>query len=162
MTAIERFTDGGGQFVRVAFDPHEAAILAEVAGQFIALVTDSPDDPAATQLFPAGYDDPAAQAEFSRYTRADLSERKVSAARAVRDALTGPSADAIVLELTPEAAWEWLTFLTDIRLVLAERLRASEGADEHDLQQGLYDWTAYLQGALVDELTDIRGGSSSL
>ncbi|MFM6973846.1 MAG: DUF2017 family protein, partial [Agromyces sp.] len=120
-----------------------------------------PDDSAATQLFPAGYSDPAAQAEYSRYTRADLAERKMRSAQTVRDALLGPAADAVVVELTADTAWEWLTFLTDIRLVLAERLRNEPGAEERDLQQGLYDWTAYLQGAMVDELSQMSSTTES-
>lgn len=162
MSGIERITDGDGTRVRILFDAHEAAILSEVADQFVHLITDAPDDPAATQLFPNAYDDPSAQAEFSRYTRSDLSERKVSAARTVRDALRGPSADAIVVEVDQESAWQWLSFLTDIRLVLAERLRTSAGTEEHDMQQGLYDWTAYLQGAIVEELDAMMGDADSL
>lgn len=162
MTGIDRIRDGDIERVRLSFDTNEAEILAEVADQFVALVTDTPDDPAASQLFPNGYGDPAAQAEFSRYTRADLSERKVAAARSVRDALRGPVADAVVVELDAESAWEWLTFLTDIRVVLAERLQSSDGEAEHGLQQGLYDWTAYLQGALVDELSEIADVRPSL
>ena len=162
MTGVDRVHDGDSSRVRVSFDRQEAEILSEVADQFITLVTDTPDDPAASKLFPDGYADPASQAEFSRYTRADLSERKVAAARTVRDALRGPSADAVVVELTPESAWDWLTFFTDIRLVLAERLRVSAGEDEHELQQGLYDWTAYVQGAIVDELSQIAEPGSSL
>lgn len=138
----------------MVFDANEAAVLAEVADQLVRLITDSPDDPAASVLFPIGYADPAAQAEFSRFTRSDLSERKVAAATGVRDAMRAPaSADGVVVELEPSDAWGWLTFFTDLRLVLAERIRQSAGSEEHEIQQGLSDWAAYLQGAMVDELS---------
>lgn len=164
MSSIDTVWIGDQPLVQLVLDASEAAILAEIADQFVQLLTDSPTDPAATGLFPAGYADPAAQAEFARFTHVELSERKVAAAQTVRDALRIPAAapDAVVVELEPNAAWNWLTFFTDIRLVLAERLRASEGAEEHDLQQGVYDWTAYLQGALVDELSALLEAPGSL
>ncbi|MGV1034157.1 MAG: DUF2017 family protein [Microbacteriaceae bacterium] len=162
MTGIDSEWIGDQPLLRLAFDSNEATILGEIADQFIRLVTDAPDDPAATGLFPNGYADPAAQAEFSRFTRTDLSERKIAAATAVRDALRGPEADGVVVSLEPTAAWEWLTFLTDIRLVLAVRLHEAEGEPEHELQRGVYDWAAYVQGAMIDELSAISGAESSL
>ena len=138
----------------MALEQQEAEILIELARQFLQLITDAPDDVAATQLFPAGYEDPAAQAEFSRFTRADLAERKTRAANAVVSALTGPTADGVVVELDGDSAWDWLTFFTDVRMVLAERMRGPADDSERALQQGLYDWTAYLQGTIVDALME--------
>lgn len=157
MTAIDLVRDGGAAgAVRVAFDSQEAAILSDVADQFVRLVRDTPDDRAAAQLFPAGYEDPASQAEFSRYTHGDLSERKIAAAELVRDLLVGPESDGVIVELDADDAWSWLTFFTDIRLVLAERLKHSDvESEEHAMQQGLYDWTAYLQGSIVDALSEL-------
>lgn len=156
MSGIDTVWIGDQPLIRLSFDASEAAILAEIADQFVSLVTDTPDDPAAAGLFPKGYDDPAAQAEFSRFTHEDLSARKVTAATLVRDTLrTEAEPDVVLVELEPDAAWDWLTFFTDIRLVLAERMSGAPDAEEHGLQQGLYDWTAYIQGAMVDELAGL-------
>ena len=157
MVAVEQIPGAEPARIRVAFELQEAEILSELARQFVRLVTDSPDDTAASQLFPAGYDDPAAQAEFSRFTRSDLSERKRSAANTVIGALAGPPADGVLLELTADSAWHWLTFCTDSRMVLAERIREGGESDEGALQQGLADWVAYLQGAMVEALMDAPG-----
>lgn len=159
MSSVDTVWIGDQPLIRLSLEASEAGILAEIADQFVSLVTDTPDDPAAAALFPKGYADPAAQAEFSRFTHEDLNARKIAAATLVRDTLrldipsTEAEPDAVLVELETAAAWDWLTFFTDIRLVLAERMKASPDAEEHSLQKGLYDWTAYLQGAMVDELS---------
>lgn len=161
MVAVETIDGAEPVHIRVALELQEAEILSELARQFVQLVTDSPDDAAASQLFPNGYDDPAAQAEFSRFTRADLSERKISAANAIISALTGPPSDGVLLDLTADSAWNWLTFCTDIRMVLAERIREAGAPDETGLQRGLADWIAYLQGAIVEAFMDAPGFEST-
>lgn len=157
MSAIDIVAEGDERRVRMLFDEHEAPILAEVAGQLARLLRDTPDDSAAVALFPRGYDEPTAQAEFSRFTHSELNERKIAAAEQVAAALAAEShPDAVVVTLDAETAWTWLTFFTDLRLVLAERLRTDAQSEEHGLQQGLSDWAAYLQGSLVDALAEIR------
>lgn len=144
--------------LRLLLDEHEAPILAELASQLMLMLRDTPDDPAAAVLFPVGYEVPSDQAEFSRYTHGELSERKLAAAQRVAAALSGPAADGVIVTLSVEEAWDWLTFLTDIRLVLAERLAETLGtAEDRHLQQGLFDWAAYLQGALVEALAELAG-----
>jgi hypothetical protein len=120
-----------------------------------------PDDPAVRRLLPdASRDDPEAAREFRRFTERGLRARKQEAlatARATLDA--GPS-----LLLTDEQARSWVTALTDVRLVLAERLglRTDEdadqlhvtlaGADDDDPVAWLaavYDFLTWLQETLV-------------
>lgn len=161
MTAVERVD---ADTIRLGFDAHEAAILAEVAGQLAALLASATGDSAEKVLFRNAYSDPAAQAEFSRFTRDDLSAQKVAAAETVRDALTlapaveESSHEGVIVELSTEQAWQWLTFFTDVRLVLSERIAQSVGntntSGDLELQQGIFDWAAYLQGVMVDELSD--------
>jgi len=86
------------------------------------------DDPAIARLLPDGSrDDPEAAAEFRRLTESGLRARKRSRARRVAKALGDPSHPL----LAPEDAVALVTSLTDLRLVLAERLelRTDEDAD---------------------------------
>ena len=162
MSAVEAEWVDGSARVRVLLDEHEARILAEVAAQLVALLREHPDDPAAAALFPRGYADDAEQAEFARYTRADLAERKAAVAERLAELWSGTSrdADALVVSLSVQEAWDWLTFCTDLRLVLADRLAGVEASDagEQLAAQGLFDWLAYVQGSIVDVLAEIETG----
>jgi hypothetical protein len=84
-----------------------------------APTTAAPDDPAIARLFPeANRDDPDAAAEFRRLTESSLRARKRAAARTAAEILTreGP------VLLDEEQAQSLLKSLTDLRLVLGERL----------------------------------------
>ena len=148
-------------------DSQEAHILSEVARQLVQLLEDSPDDPAAQRLFPNAYEEAAAQAEYSRFTRAGLAERKLDAARTVIEALSDgegagiPNVDSEGeverrVTISIDASWLWLTFFTDLRMVLAERMSADPDAEEHAMQQALYEWLAYLQDSLVQAVDTAR------
>ena len=64
--------------------------LAAMVG--IGTETEPPDDPALARLLPDGFtDDPAASAEFRRFTEVGLRQRKVADAREVRRGLEGAS-----------------------------------------------------------------------
>ncbi|HLP23201.1 MAG TPA: DUF2017 family protein [Microbacteriaceae bacterium] len=159
MTGVERLPGSPG-VVRLALEAAEVEILRELARQLSELLTSRPDDSAARALFPSGYADPAAQAEFDRFTRAELGERKVAAAGAIAEALDRTGADGVLIELDTERAWPWLTFLTDVRQVLAARLSEGGPPEEQSIQAALSDWAAYLQGALVDALSDTTDGGA--
>ena len=61
--------------------------------------------------------------------------------------------------------WAWMTHLTDVRLVLAERLGIDDddGGFELDDEMAtlvpLYDWLGWLQAALVDALESTTEGA---
>ncbi len=95
-----------------------------------------PDDPAVHRLLPdASSDDPELAAEFRRLTEDGLRQVKADRLRRLRAAVLGEHgsrwpAGALVVE--PGEAMEVAATLTDVRLVLAERLglEDEEAADE--------------------------------
>ncbi|RZU63722.1 uncharacterized protein DUF2017 [Microterricola gilva] len=168
---------GGTRAVLLQFDEDEAEALASLAAQIESLLSETdPAAPELTRLFPVAYsDDASAAAEFARYTRPELQKRKIDAAVAVREAVEAASALGIDderythnIELGPDAVLPWLTFLTDLRLVLADSIGvdddgsipdAADAASEElaqlrELQHGVYDWAAFLQDSLVSALED--------
>jgi hypothetical protein len=117
------------------------------------------DDPALERLFPVAYrDDPDAAAEFRRYTRSGLVDTKTAKAGAVSAALLGGSGDdGGTIELTDEEAERWLPVLTDLRLIVAERLgiRADDDAVPDDPLGEVYDWLGQLQAYLIDAIDEL-------
>ncbi|SDR73221.1 DUF2017 family protein [Microterricola viridarii] len=163
---------GGTRAVLLQLDGDEADALASLAGQVETLLSESdPASPGLTRLFPVAYsDDTSAAAEFARYTRPELQKRKIDAAVTVREAVEAASALGIDderyghnIEIDPEALLAWLTFLTDLRLVLADSIgvaddgslsdaaaaASEELAQLRELQRGVYDWAAFLQDSLI-------------
>ncbi|MEJ3405766.1 DUF2017 family protein [Rathayibacter sp. YIM 133350] len=164
MTAV-KVTEAGR--VAIDFEPDEAEVLADLSGQVEALLSDAVDDSAFARLFPPAYrDDVAAAAEFERFERAGLAEGKVHAAQAVRAAAEAGEfgeGDLVEVELAADEVWQWLTHLTDLRIVLADRLGIEsddteiEPDDEVLTLLPLYDWLGWLQGALVTALETLGG-----
>ncbi|CAN5294766.1 DUF2017 domain-containing protein [soil metagenome] len=138
------------------FEPDEAAILGELAGQVAELVQlGDPADPVLSRLLPDAYPaDAEASAEFRRFTSGGLGERKVRNATTVIGAL-GTAAAATTstpVTLSEEDAQAWLRTLTDIRLSLASRLGVTDVGPSGDPPQGLldlYDWLGFVQESLV-------------
>ncbi len=127
------------------------------------LLSDSselPADPALARLLPDAYrDDPAAAAEFRRYTEESLRAGKVAAARTVLATL--PERGGWI-RLSAADAQAWLRALNDVRLALSVRLGVT---DDFESQLGgikpddpryahvwVYQWLAYLQESLVEAL----------
>ena len=129
----------------------ERSLLGALTTQYTDIVTaDDEDDPAVTRLFPVAYrDDEEAAAEFRQYTRGGLVERKISnAGRIAASVETSPEGR---IELDADEVAAWLPAITDLRLVLAERLgihSESDPAPEGELAQ-VYHWLAELQERLV-------------
>jgi hypothetical protein len=146
--------DGDGYSAE--FEPEEAAILGELAGQVAELIQIAdPADPAVARLLPDAYrNDPEAAAEFRRFTQADLGERKVRNATTIIGGL-GPAAAAVApttVTLSAGDAQAWLRGLGDIRLSLASRLGVTEDGAPDDAPIGLvdlYDWLGFVQDSLV-------------
>lgn len=123
------------------------------------------DDPAVARLLPdATRDDAKSAAEFRRLTERGLRDRKRAALARARDALGRP--EPVVLDA--DEAQALLKGLTDVRLVIAERLglRTDEDAEmvhavlsaagDSDepwvVMAALYDELTWWQEALVREL----------
>ncbi|WP_395245099.1 DUF2017 family protein [Agromyces sp. MMS24-K17] len=150
-----------GEGVRLVLESEEAMLLSELADQVDSvLLLGGEDDPALGRLFPNAYpEDATAAHEFTRYTRDSLVDGKRQAAQAVRDA-TAVSGDRglVEIELDQSQAWGWLTFLTDLRLILAERVGlGEEGTPEEDEQRddylrAAYEWAGFVQGSMLEVL----------
>ncbi|MEO7980738.1 MAG: DUF2017 domain-containing protein [Sporichthyaceae bacterium] len=139
-------------------DSAEDDPLARAVG--IGTATEVPEDPALARLFPDGYtDDPAASADFRRYTEPGL--RSVKQAR-LETALATLGEEPGKVLLTPGQAQEWLGALNDTRLVLGERLGVTEELEElvdslpdddpRLMLFWVYDRLTYLQETLVQAL----------
>jgi len=113
-----------------ASEPAEQDPLAALVG--IGRTVRPPEDPALARLLPDAHrDDPEASAEFRRYTESELRARKRSGLRVALDTLARPSP----LRLDDTEAQAWLVALTDVRLVLAERMGLRTDDDHALLEQ---------------------------
>ncbi|MRG59104.1 DUF2017 family protein [Agromyces sp. CFH 90414] len=152
---------GAGDGVRLVLEAEEAMLLSELADQVDSvLLLGTDDDPALGRLLPDAYpDDVDAGREFTRYTRDNLVDGKRQAAQSVRDATSVGDGERLVeIELDQVQAWGWLTFLTDLRLILAERVGIiEEGTPEQDEQRddylrAAYEWAGFVQGSMLEVL----------
>ena len=125
-----------------------------------------PRDPALERLLPSAHrDDPAMAAEFRRLTEQGLRERKTANLEAAIEALRAADGDKVRLNL--EQAQATVVALTDVRLLLGERLGLRTDADAEDLQDRLeaaseddpeiflaayYDFMTWLQESLTQAL----------
>jgi hypothetical protein len=150
--------------VLIELTPTERRLLATLLAKYDELVHDQLEgadlegagiegDPALTRLFPNAYpDDDEAAAEFRHYTRDSLVERKTANSGLIAAALQASDGDRLAVERGD--AEHWLPALTDLRLVLAERLGIHDDGDrvpEGELGD-VYEWLGELQGSLVDAL----------
>jgi Domain of unknown function (DUF2017) len=127
-----------------------------------------PRDSALDRLLPAAHrDDPAMAAEFRRLTEHGLRERKTANLAAAISALSAAEDDKVRLDL--EQAQAMVVALTDVRLLLGERLGLRTDADADALQDRLeeaseedaelylaayYDFMTWLQESLTQALMD--------
>lgn len=99
-----------------------------------------PQDPAVRRLLPdASRDDPEVADEFRRLTEDDLRARKVARLRCLWTSLVHgePGWPEHALVVSPQAADDVVATLTDLRLVLGERLDLRTDADSEALYDGL-------------------------
>ncbi len=135
--------------------------------------TEGPRDPALDRLLPTGHrEDEAAAAEFRRLTEQGLRATKADKLRTAMAALSAPRGDRV--ELEEREALATVVALTDVRLVLGERLglRTDEDAARVDELLGtldpedpvvyalaVYDFLTWLQETLAQSmLPDPRRG----
>ena len=141
----------------------EQALFAQLEAQ---LTVDPPADPAVARLLPdASRDDPEVAQSFRRLTEQDLRERKRGALGLAAAALRRPA--PVVLD--DSEAQALLKGLTDVRLVLAQRLGIETDEDAEFLHAALaagarggpqewakaaelYEVVTYLQEELVHTL----------
>ncbi|MCL2090752.1 MAG: DUF2017 domain-containing protein [Micrococcales bacterium] len=139
-----------------------------------------PDDPAVARLLPdASRDDPDVAAEFRRLTQEDLRATKVAGLRGLAQRLdrTPPGFDTDAVVVSLDEAPRTAAALTDVRLVLAERLGLRTDADAEalarelahprsadrprrglgDLYEALTWWQETLVRAMTDHLPDTDG-----
>jgi hypothetical protein len=162
--------------IRVNLDRQEREILVQLLGQLDDLLDDGlessqdplaamvgvsglglssptvPDDPALARLLPEGNrDDPEASSEYRRLTEFGLRARKRSGARLAAEALGRKEP---VLLRTDEAI-ALMKGLTDVRLVLGERLELRTDEDAEHLHTRLWSGdgdTSWLATASIYEL----------
>jgi len=153
-----------GDELLVDLSPTERVLLTRLATDLQELLRDAQgterrgeNDPAVARLLPDAYpDDAEASAEFRRFTESELLDGKIAQQRTIAR-LFGDEGGAPVVLTEPDAL-AFLRGLTDLRLVLAERLGIREDGDdgatddEEDFTANLYAWLGYLQGCLVDTL----------
>ena len=157
---------GGGDGVRIVLETEEAMLLSELADQVDSvLLLGEADDPALGRLLPNAYpEDLEASDEFTRYTRESLVDGKRQAAQSVRDAtaVEHPDDGVVQIELDQAQAWGWLTFLTDLRLILAERVGLDDDEDDADVEtrddylRAAYEWAGFVQGSMLEVLDPIK------
>jgi hypothetical protein len=129
-------------------------------------VSQAPRDPALERLLPSAHrQDPELAAEFRRLTEYGLRERKAANLATAISALQTPDGDKVRLD--QEQAQAMVVALTDVRLLLGERLglRTDQDADElHDRLEAAsqddpqlylaayYDFLTWLQESLIQAL----------
>lgn len=137
-----------GDAIMLEFAEGESGVLRSLIDQYLEVVGgDAGTDPAHARLFPAAYrDDDSAAEEFSRYTRSGLVDRKAANAAQVSLAL-----DEETVRLGSDDAARWLPLLTDLRLVIADRLGIRVDGDEvPDTPAGeVYAWLGHLQESIL-------------
>ncbi len=125
-----------------------------------------PRDPALDRLFPTAHrEDPAMAAEFRRLTEHGLRERKTANLAMAISAVLAADEDKVRLDL--EQAQAMVVALTDVRLLLGERLGLRTDEDAEELQDRLeaaseddpelyiaayYDFMTWLQESLTQAL----------
>ncbi len=142
--------------IRLVLSPNELELMRTLLAQYEELVQVESDDPALERLFPIAYrDDPDAAAEFRQYTRSGLVDTKTAKAGAVAAALLGGSGDdGGTIDLSDDDAERWLPVLTDLRLVVAERLGITKDDDPvpDDSLGEVYNWLGQMQSYLIDAI----------
>ncbi len=148
--------------IRLQFSPSELELMQTLLAQYEELVQIDSDDPVLERLFPIAYrDDPDAAAEFRQYTRSGLIDTKTAKAGAVAAALlAGTGDDNGAIDLTDDEAERWLPVLTDLRLVVAERLgiRNDDDPVPDDSLGEVYHWLGQLQAYLIDAVEVLADG----
>ena len=141
---------GDGFTVDLSADERE--LLANLAPQLVELLDEegADDDPAVARLFPDAYTaaDSDFNDEYKRLMTDDLRDRH-------RAALETIASTASAHHLTHDELYQWMTALTQLRLVIGTRLGITED-DEPDRDEpgyNLYGYLTWLQDLVVEALS---------
>jgi hypothetical protein len=150
------------------FEAGQVAVLLDLTEQVSELLSGSDDVSPGTssaraldRLLPNAYpDDSEAAAEFRRFTREGLVDRKLANAQAVRSTLDAgtPTRSGVAVSLDERDAQAWLRCLTDLRLTLATALGIEDEGDDRfvgDIDRyalTVYHWLGIAQESLVRAL----------
>ncbi len=174
-----------GPVIKLRLSEYEATLLESLldqlsgllAGEDESIVADDPferwqaefsesealdrSDPVIERLFPQAYpDDPAASAEFRRFTQARQRQARVDQAELVMDALRATDGGRHPVQVRVVELDQWLKALTALRLSLAVRLGIESAEDAEALEAlgdddprgytyRVYEWLGYLTEALL-------------
>lgn len=177
-----------GPFIRVRLTEYEATLLESLLDQLTGLLgvdelpqaADDPfarwqaefsetgqlddSDPVIERLFPAAYrDDPAASAEFRRFTQARQRQSRIDQAEIVMTALRDSDGGHKPVQVRVVEVDQWLKALTAVRLSLAVRLGIEDAADADALDAledddprsyvyRVYEWLGYLSEGLLSQI----------
>jgi len=159
-----------GRTLQTHLASNELSVLGTLIGELIELIgplgpragdemfAEPPpfwkDDPALRRLFPDAYkDDETASAEFSRYTMADQTLLKIDAANLVIEDLS--NTDDGWVSVPPDHIDAWLITLTNLRLVLAERLGVQNLFDADDMDEpmaAVFTWCGWILESMLEQL----------
>ncbi|BDZ45311.1 DUF2017 family protein [Naasia aerilata] len=143
MSGFVRSGDG----VERTFSAEEREVLQTLCREFLALLA-AGEDSALDRLLPDAYpDDPDASAEYAGYTRIRLARAKTEPAESILVDLGGGAGPT---RLAPARIELWLRGLTDLRLVLHERLEEAGGRDP--MLEELSDWLGWLLSDLLETI----------
>ncbi len=132
LTQLDQLLDDGSEESQ---DPLARLIGLNGLGGFSDETAQAPDDPALARLLPeANRDDPQMASEFRRLTEHGLRTRKREGARSAAAALARPDP----VHLDHGEALSLLKAMTDIRLVIGERLELKTDADAEALHDRLW------------------------
>jgi Domain of unknown function (DUF2017) len=145
--------------VRLRLEPVERSVLTSLFDDLAISLGDDEldlDDPVRRRLYPDGYDDHEAAAEFRTLTESALTHERT-------DRIMRCTADLALdddLSLDDEAGERWIQVLNDLRLVLGTRLEITEDDDlavvedePSDPRLAIYQWLTVVQDSLVRALT---------
>jgi hypothetical protein len=125
----------GGVRIDELSDAERAALREPAPPMLRGEPVDAPDDPAVLRLLPdASREEPEVAAEFRRLTQDDLRARKLGRLVLLWDDLTG---DTDELRVPADRADDVAGALTDVRLVVAQRLGVTTDADAEHLYDEL-------------------------
>jgi len=159
-----------GQTLQTRLAGNEITVLGTLVGELVELLgplgpragdeifAEPPpfwkSDPALARLFPDAYrgDDDASN-EFERYTMADQTVAKIDAAKLVLADIE--DADDGWVTVPPDHIESWLITLTNLRLVLAERLGVVNIFDSDDMDTpmaAVYTWCGWFLESMLDQI----------
>ncbi len=139
----------------------EVTVLAQLLDDLDELSEDpSPHDPVAGRLYPAGYADADAAAEFRDLTQTSLQQDRRNRYGQCRAELPDGGGDIVV---EAESVHRWLVVINDMRLALGTRLGVTAdgftdevdgrtSAAENQAARTVYQWLTAIQDDIVTSL----------